>query len=56
MARKKKIVIVDKELTPTVLATIENKKTGLIGLVLLFIIFGGVVYYLPEISLYVENY
>lgn len=56
MARKKKIVIVDQELTPTVLATIENKKTGLIGLVLLFIIFGGVVYYLPDISVYVEQY
>lgn len=56
MARKKKIVIVDQELTPTVLATIENKKTGLIGLFLLFIIFGGVVYYLPDISVYVEKY
>ncbi|MDE6284766.1 MAG: hypothetical protein K2M17_03390 [Bacilli bacterium] len=56
MAKKRKVVIVDQELTPTVLATLENKKTNLFGLILLFIIFGGVVYYLPEISVYIEQY
>ena len=56
MARKKKVVISDQELTPTVLATIEEKKFNLLSLILLFAIFGGVVFYLPEISTYVEQY
>lgn len=56
MARKKKVVISDQELTPTVLATIEEKKFNLLSLILLFAIFGGVVFYLPEISVYIEDY
>jgi len=58
MKRRKKIVITDQELTPIVLATIESKKTGvgLIGIILLFAIFGSFTYYLPTISKYVESY
>ena len=58
MKRRKKVVITDQELTPIVLATIESKKTGvgLIGIILLFAIFGSFTYYLPTISKYVESY
>lgn len=56
MAKKKeKVVIIDKELTPTVLATIEEKKLNFIGLILLFAIFGTVVFFLPNISSYIDN-
>lgn len=58
MKRIRKVVIVDQELTPTVLATIETKKTGvgLFGVLLLFAIFGSFTYYLPTISAYVDGY
>lgn len=57
MAKKKQnVVIKDEELTPTVLATIENKKNNLLGLVILFVIFGAVVYFLPDITNYVEGF
>ena len=55
MARKK-VVISDKELEPTVLYTIKKKKFGFLRLVFLFAIFIGVAYYLPEISKYVDDY
>lgn len=56
MAKKKRIVINDQELTPTVLATIKERKFGFVGLILLFAVFGSVVFYLPEISKYVDAY
>lgn len=60
MARKKKVVITDQELTPTVLATIKTQKSSIISttinLVFIFIIFCGVAYYLPEITNQVNEY
>lgn len=57
MAKKKrKVEIIDKELTPTVLAKVEEKKVNLIGLFVLFVIFGVVVYFLPDISMYVDSF
>ena len=53
----KKVVISDNELEPTVLYKIKKRGLGgLIRLVLLFGIFVGTVYYLPEISKYVDDY
>ncbi|MEG1892504.1 MAG: hypothetical protein RR189_01250, partial [Bacilli bacterium] len=54
--KKNEVVINNKELEPTVLATLKPKKTNLIGLILLFIVFIGVVVFLPEISKFVEDY
>ena len=48
--RKEEIVIVDEELKPTVLATIEERKINFVGLILLFALFLGVIYFLPTIS------
>ena len=56
MARKKKVVIVDEELTPTVLYTKKEKKGSVIWLIFIFAIFIVVVIKLPEITEYVENY
>lgn len=56
MARKKKVVIVDQELTPTVLYTKKEKKGSIIWLIFIFAIFIAVVIKLPDISTYVENY
>lgn len=53
---KEKIVISNEELKPTVLYTIKEKKTGFLGLILLFAIFIGVVYFLPTISEKYEEY
>lgn len=59
MAKKKEIQIVDKELTPTVLAVVESKKkVSVFGMVWIFIIFLLLILgtlYLPEISNYVSN-
>ncbi|MEG0794700.1 MAG: hypothetical protein RSG95_02770 [Bacilli bacterium] len=54
--KKNEVVINNKELEPTVLATLKPKKTSLIGLILLFIVFIGVVIFLPDISKFVEDY
>ena len=43
MARKKKVVIVDQELTPTVLYTKKEKKGSIIWLIFIFAIFIAVV-------------
>lgn len=60
MAKKKQIVINNEELTPTVLATLKDRKKtsvfGIIWLAIIFAIFGVGIYYLPEISAYVNNY
>ena len=56
MARKKKVVIVDQELTTTVLAKKKKKKGSVIWILFIFIIFIGVVIYLPDIAVYVEDY
>ncbi len=60
MAKKQKVVIVNEELTPTVLATLKDKKkTNIFGIIWLFIIFSifiAGVYFLPELSLYVNSY
>lgn len=58
--KKRKIEIIDKELTPTTLAIRkDNKKVSIFGIVWIAIIFGvfiaGVIY-LPDISSYVNNY
>ncbi len=56
MARKKKVVIVDQELTPTVLFTKKERKGSVIWLVFIFAIFIAVVIYLPDIATYMEQY
>ena len=56
MAKKKKVVIVDEELTPTVLAVKKQKKGSVIWLLFIFAIFIAVVIYLPDIAVYVEDY
>ncbi len=56
MAKKKKVVIVDEELTPTVLKTIKTKKGSVIWLIFIFAIFVAVVIYLPDIAVYIEEY
>lgn len=56
MAKKKKVVIVDEELTPTVLKTIKEKKGSVIWLIFIFAIFVAAVIYLPDISVYLEDY
>ena len=56
MARKKKVEIVDQELTPTVLFTKKEKKGSVIWLVFIFAIFIAVVIYLPDIAAYMEQY
>ena len=53
---KKKVQIIDRPLTPTVLAKVKNQKFNPIGLILLFLLFGGVVYFLPDISKTINNY
>lgn len=60
MAKKQKVVIVNEELTPTVLATLKDKKkTNIFGIIWLFIIFSifiAGVYFLPDLSTYVNSY
>lgn len=56
MAKKKKVVIVDQELTPTVLANFGKRKFPLIGVIILVIIFGAVIFYLPDISVFLDKY
>ena len=56
MAKNKKVVIVDEELTPTVLYTKKDKKGSIIWLIFIFAIFIAVVIYLPDISLYIDEY
>lgn len=60
MAKNKKVVIIDEELTPTTLAIkADSKKSsifGIIWLIIIFAIFIGGVIFLPDIALYVNNY
>lgn len=56
MAKKKEVVIVDEELTPTVLKTIKEKKGSVIWLIIIFAIFVAVVIYLPDITVYIDEY
>ena len=60
MAKKKKIVINNQELTPTVLFVKQDRKKssffGFLWIVLIFGILIGCVYYMPEISTYVKQY
>lgn len=56
MARKKRIEIIDKELTPTVLYTKKDKKGGVLWVFLIFAVFIGLVIFLPDITEYVNSY
>lgn len=56
MAKNKKVVIVDEELTPTVLKTIKEKKGSVIWPIIIFAILVAAVIYLPDISVYLEEY
>lgn len=60
MAKKKKVTIINQELTPTVLAVKEDKKTvsiiGFLWITLIFVIFIAAVLYLPEVSKFVKKY
>lgn len=47
---KKEVVINNAELQPTVLYTIKAKKVNLFAIILLFGLFIGVIYYLPQLS------
>lgn len=51
----KKVVIVDEELTPTVLATKKVKRGSLIWLIIIFAAFIVAAIYLPEITAYVNE-
>lgn len=56
MAKKNKIIIKDEELTPTIIGEVDKKQIGLIYLIFVFIILVTFVFYLPEISVFVEDY
>lgn len=60
LAKQKKVIINNTELTPTVLAVKkDNKKSSILYLIMLFVIFAifiASVYYLPDISVYVNKY
>lgn len=60
MAKKKKIVINNQELTPTVLAVKEDKRTvsliGFLWITIIFIAFVGAALYLPDLSKYLKKY
>lgn len=56
MAKKEKVVINNEELMPTVIGTIDNKKTGLIYLSVVFILLILFVFFMPEIIAYYEEY
>lgn len=60
MVKNKKVEIVDKELTPTVLANVKDRKKGsifsIIMIIVIFAIFIAGVYYLPDLAKYVNNY
>lgn len=55
MAKKKEIVIDDRELVPTTIGKVENKVTGLIYLTFVFILLVSFVLYLPEITEYITD-
>ncbi len=55
MAKKRKVVIVDKELTPTVLKNLDSKKGGWFILLFIFILFGLSIYFLPQISAFMDK-
>lgn len=60
MAKRKKVVIVDQELTSTTLATVTDKKKtsifGIFWLALIFAIFIGSVIYIDDVIRYVNEY
>jgi hypothetical protein len=60
MAKKTKVTIINQELTPTVLAVKEDKRTvsmiGFLWITLIFVIFVAAVLYLPEVSTYLKKY
>ncbi len=56
MAKKKKIEIIDKELTPTVLYVKKEKKGGIIWITFIFAVFIGLVIFLPDITEQVTKY
>ena len=60
MAKKTKVTIINQELTPTVLAVKEDKKTvsmiGFLWITLIFVIFVAAVLYLPEVLIYLKKY
>ena len=51
-----KIVINNEELKPTVLYTIKEKKASLLGVIIVFALFIGVVYFLPQATALYEKY
>lgn len=55
MARKK-VVITDEELKPIVLMTKKEKRGSVLWIIFIFAIFIAVAIYLPDITLYVNNY
>lgn len=54
--KKKQIIISEEELTPTVLATVKEKKVNFFAMILLFGLFISVIYFLPEINKLYEKY
>lgn len=51
----KKVVIVDEELTPTVLATKKNKRGSMIWIIIIFAAFIAAAINLPEITAYISE-
>ena len=58
MAKKnqEKVVIIDKELTPTVIGKLDTKQKSPVILIFIFLIFVSVALFLPDITNYVESY
>ena len=52
---KKNVKINNQPLTPTVLAKVKNVGFNPIYLILLFLVFGVVVYFLPDMSLFIDK-
>ncbi len=55
MARNKKVVINDNELTPTVIGEMTHKKTNVFPIIILFALFISVAYFLPELKLFIDS-
>ena len=53
---KKKVEIINKSLTPTVLAKVKDQKFNPSRLIVLFLIFGSFVYFLPYLTKAVDKY
>lgn len=54
--KKTKAQITDKELTPTVLAIVKKDRLNPLYLIILLLIFGAVIFFLPEVGILINKY